>query len=193
MAEASLASLRERRAVTIEWRAFELRPGGRFPGTPEEEDRYRQFILKKHEPMWAIARERFGLAMTEGPWGVNTRPALEGAYYAREQDLEQAYHQACFSAHWQQTRRLDDLDTLVEIAVSVGLEAEGFGSAVANRVYQPQVESDLWLAGQFGINGIPAMIFGGRYLVSGAQTVDVLEQVVDRCVAEGLVAPSPDG
>jgi len=38
------------------------------------------------------------------------------------------------------------------------------------------------------LSGVPAFIFGMRYLVSGAQTPEVLAEVVDKCVAEGLAA-----
>lgn len=45
---------------------------------------------------------------------------------------------------------------------------------------------DLMLAREYGINSIPAFVFGGRYLVSGAHPARLLEQVVDQCIAEGL-------
>jgi predicted DsbA family dithiol-disulfide isomerase len=187
MAESGLDSLRQRRAVRVVWKAFELRPGGVFPGTTEEEARYRAMIEEKHIPMWALASERFGLEMAEGPWGVDSRPALEGAYFARAQGLEEAYHQACYRTHWQEARRLDDPGTLVAIAQAVGLDTEAFHRSQAERVYREQVDADLALARAFGIQAIPAFVFGERYLVSGAQTPDVLEEVVDRCIAEGLV------
>ncbi len=49
--------------------------------------------------------------------------------------------------------------------------------------------SNLALAREYGVDGIPAFIFADRYLVPGAQPVQVLEQAVDQCVAEGLVEP----
>jgi predicted DsbA family dithiol-disulfide isomerase len=187
MAEAGLASLMRTRDVVVEWRAFELRPGGKFPGTPEQEARYRELIREKHETMWAYAREVFGLEMSEGPWGVNSRPALEGERYAREHGRGAEYHHACFAAHWQEGRRLDDMDVLADIARSVGLEGDEFREAVAAGKYKIPVEADLKLAWEYGIQGVPAFVFGDRYLVSGARPVEMLEQVVDRCVAEGLV------
>lgn len=186
MAESGLDSLRKTRDVVTEWKAFELRPGGKFPGPPEQEAAYRKQVFERHKTMATMARERFGLEMREGPWGVDSRPALEGARCAREQGKEAEYNRACFTAHWQQDRRLDDLDTLVEIAASVGLDEKEFREAVVTRKYRLGVEMDLMLAREYGIQAIPAFIFGDRYLISGAQPVEVLEQVVDRCVAEGL-------
>ncbi len=166
----------------MEWHAFELRPGGKFPGTPEQEAGYRAAISQRHEHMRAYAREHFGMDMGEGPWMVNSRPALEGMFFARAHGKEEPYHRACFAAHWQEGRRLDDMDTLVEIAQSVGLEGEAFRQAVTTGQHRFDAEMDLMLAREYGIDGIPAFIFGDRYLVSGAQPLPVLEQVVDRCV-----------
>ncbi|MBI3760944.1 MAG: DsbA family protein [Chloroflexi bacterium] len=188
MAESGLDSLRQTHEVSVEWKAFELRPGGQFPGTPEQEALYRERIRERHEQMQNHARDRFGLEMKEGPWMVNSRLALEGQVFARKHDREDEYHRACFAAHWQEGRRLDDMNTLVEIAKSVGLDGEEFRKAVKSRQYRAEVEMDLMLAREYGIDGIPAFIFGDRYLVSGAQPVEILRQVVDRCVAEGLVA-----
>ena len=189
MAESGLDSLRKTRDVVVEWKAFELRPGGKFPGAPEQEAHYRARIREKHGQMQATARERFNLEMNEGPFGVDSRPALEGARYAREHGKESEYSHACFAAHWHQTKRLDDMSVLVEIARAAGLDADGFREAVESREYREDVETDLALAREYGVDGIPAFIFADRYLVSGAQPAQVLEQVVDQCVAEGLVEP----
>ena len=187
MAEAGLVSLRKTRDVVVEWKAFELRPGGKFPGTPEQEAQYRKFVREKHGQMTAYAREHFGLEMGEPPFGVDSRPAMEGAFYARAQGKEEEYHRACLEAHWQKNQRLDDMDTLVEIAKPVGLDSDEFRQAIEGRKYRVEFEMDLMLGREIGIDGVPAFVFGNRYLVSGARPVEVLEQVVDKCIEEGLV------
>ena len=186
MAESGLDSLRKTRDIVVEWKAFELRPGGKFPGTPEQEALYRARIREKHGQMQAMARERFNLEMKEGPFGVDSRPALEGARYAREHGKESEYSHACFAAHWHETKRLDDMTVLVEIARAAGLDADEFRDAVESGKHREGVEADLALAHEYGVDGIPAFIFADRYLVSGAQPVEVLQQVVDQCIAEGL-------
>jgi len=47
------------------------------------------------------------------------------------------------------------------------------------------VQADLDEARALGISGVPAMIFGERLLVSGAQPVDVLRRAADQCIAQG--------
>jgi len=187
MAEAGLASLKQTRDVVVEWKAFELRPEGKFPGTPEQETQYRAMIKSGHGRMTAFARDHFGLEMGEAPYRVNSRPAMEGAFYARANGKEADYHRLCLEAHWQQNKRLDDIETLVAIAVAAGLDGVEFRKAVESHQYFPELEKDLIFGREVGIDGVPAFIFGNRYLVSGARPADVLEQVVDRCIEEGLV------
>ena len=187
MAEAGLVSLKQTRAVIVEWRAFELRPNGKFPGTPEQEARHRAMVKQNHGRMTAYAREYFGLEMGEPPFGVNSRPAMEGAFYARAQGKEAEYHRLCLEAHWQQNKRLDDMDTLVEIARAAGLDGDEFRQIVEGHKYRVEFEMDLMLGREIGIDGVPAFVFGNRYLVSGARPPQVLEQVVDKCIEEGLV------
>jgi predicted DsbA family dithiol-disulfide isomerase len=39
-------------------------------------------------------------------------------------------------------------------------------------------------AHQYGLSGVPAIVFENRYLVSGAQPYAVLKQVADQVIAE---------
>ncbi|MEK7328567.1 MAG: DsbA family protein, partial [Chloroflexota bacterium] len=79
------------------------------------------------------------------------------------------------------------MDALTDIAQSLGLKGDEFREAVTSRKYRAEVEMDLTLAREIGIDGVPAFVFGNRYLVSGARPAGFLEQVVDKCVEEGLV------
>jgi predicted DsbA family dithiol-disulfide isomerase len=54
----------------------------------------------------------------------------------------------------------------------------------SSRSYDRMVQADIDTARRYGLNGAPAMIFNDRYLVSGAQPVEVLRQAVDR-LAQG--------
>ncbi len=185
MAESSLDSLRETHAVEVEWRAYELRPAG-SPPIPAD---YRQRIAEGWPRVQAMARERFGLEMRrmEGDEQHPTRLAHIGAKYAIEQGQGDAYHRAVFRAHWQDLRDIASPEVLTEIAVALGLEAAGFRAALHNEGYAAAVEADEYWAYQQNLGGVPAFIFGNRYLVSGAQPAEVLRQVADKCLEEGRV------
>lgn len=187
MAESGLDSLRETHTLDVAFRAYELRPHTAPPLPAEVEERFRKKISEHWPRVQATARERFGLELTRMEGGHHpTRLAHIGAKYAIAQSRGEAYHRAVFRAHWQELRDISSPDTLAEIAVTLGLDEASFRSALTDKQFIAEVEADEYWAYQQGLSGVPAFIFGNRYLVSGAQPVEVLRQVADQCLAEGL-------
>jgi predicted DsbA family dithiol-disulfide isomerase len=190
MAESSLDSLRKTRPVEVEWRAYELRPRDAPPLPPEVEAAYRKRIAEGWPRVQETARERFGLELKrmEDPQPRLTRMAHVGAKYALAQGAEkgEAYHKGVFRAHWQELRDISDADVLAEIAREAGLDEAAFRAALTDAEYITAVETDEYWAWQQDLRGVPAFIFAMRYLVSGAQPVEVLEQVADKVIEEGM-------
>src|SRR5262245_29505621 len=121
MAESSLDSLRKERDVSVEWRAYELRPENMPPIPPEVEAKHRERGAAGWPRVALIARERFGLDMQrmDEPGPRPTRRAHVGAKYAIAEGKGEAYHRAVFRAHWQQFRNISSVDVLAEIAGEV--------------------------------------------------------------------------
>jgi predicted DsbA family dithiol-disulfide isomerase len=166
--------------VEIVWHSYELRPIGSPPIPPEYLAR-----IKATEPrLNRIAREQYGLELNRGPMGIHSRSALIGAKVAEAQGKGPAYHNAILHAYWQRANNIEDMDVLAEIAQSIGLERESFLAALQDERYDAQVDADIEQAYYHGLTGVPALIFGERYLVSGAQPYEVLRQVVEKVEAE---------
>ena len=167
-------------ALDICWRAFELRPRGGPPIPPE----YRQRIEEMRPQLLAIARARYGRLINQGPFGIDSRPALIGAKYAESRGCGPAYHEAVMAAYWQEARDIGDRAVLAAIAESLGLPHDEYLAALDDPTFDAQVQADIDIARAYGINGVPALIFDNRYAVSGAQPADVLRRVLDKIVAE---------
>ena len=166
--------------LAVTWRSFELRPAGGPPLPPE----YRARIEAFRPQLMQIARERYNRELNPGPFGIDSRPALIGAKYAEAQGAGPAYHDGVMRAYWQQARDISALDVLAELAEAAGLAREAFLAALADPAYDAAVQHDIDLARQYGLNGVPALVFEDRYLVSGAQPADVLRRVVAQIAAE---------
>ena len=147
---------------------------------------YRARIEAFRPQLLQIARERYNREINQGPSGINSRPALVGAKYAEAQGAGPAYHNAVMRAYWQQARDISDPSVLVELAAAAGLEPAGFLTALADPAYDAAVQQDIDLARQYGLNGVPALVFANRYLLSGAQPVDVLRRVVAQIADEAM-------
>jgi predicted DsbA family dithiol-disulfide isomerase len=133
--------------------------------------------------------EEAGLVMKRGTRLINTRLALSAAEFAREQGLFDAMHLALFRAYWEQTGDIESVDGLKQIATEVGLDAEAMATALAAGRYEDVLDANRREATQVGINGIPAHVFGLRYLVMGAHPYEILKQVADKVAAERAATP----
>lgn len=164
------------------WLPFELHPEVPPEGIPR--DQYfppgRRAQMEAH--MQGLADE-VGLTMRSRDKLINTRLALGAAEFAREHDRFEAMHRALFEAHWHGTAHLEEIDDLVRVGESVGLDGGELRRALEEGRYEPVLDRWRQEAAQVGINAIPAHIFGGRFLVVGAHPYEVFRQVVDRLQA----------
>lgn len=131
-----------------------------------------------------MAREQYGLEINQGPFGIDSRPALIAEKYAETQQKGEAFHKAVMDAYWQQARSIDDPALLKELAERVGLPTENFDAILHDPEFEGQVDQDIQTARDYQLDGVPALIFENTYLVSGAQPYDVLKRVVEKVQQE---------
>lgn len=110
----------------------------------------------------------------------NTRKAHQLLLWANQHDKQLPLTLALWKAYFQEGKAIDDDEILLELAQRVGLEREAclqvlgddsWAKAVANTEQQ-------WL--QAGIHAVPTLIIEQKYLISGAQTSDILFDVLQR-------------
>ena len=141
---------------------------------------YAEYIRTQAQPRFqAMAKQQYGIEINSGKFGIESRAALIGAQFAAEQGKAQTYHDAVFRAYWQQAQSIDDVTVLTGLAQQVGLDPVLFRAALEDVHYEEQVEGDIAQAQTLGLNGVPALVFDSRYLVSGAQPYSVLSRVVE--------------
>ena len=175
-----MEKLKESHNVQIRWRSYELRPAGSPPISPD----YRARIEAGRPQMEQMARERYGLELNTGPFGIDSRPALVGAKFAEAQGVGEAFHDAVFRAYWQDAQNIEDLDVLAELATAVGLDRDQFLAALDDPHYQGAMLADVQQAFQFGLGGVPALVYNNKYLVSGAQPYELLAEVAEKAAEE---------
>ena len=145
---------------------------------------YRARIEAGRPQLEAMARERYGLELNVGPFGINSRPALVGAKFAEAQGVGEAYHDAMFRAYWQDAKNIEDLAVLAEVATAVGLNRDEFLAALDDPQYQNEMLADVQQAFQYGLSGVPALVYNNKYLVSGAQPYELLVEVAEKAAAD---------
>ena len=165
------------------WRPFELHPEAPVEGIPRDVYFGRGRAEQMHAYMQSVARS-VGLEMHTRDVIINSRRALGAAEFVREHHKFDEMHHALFKAHWEGTGKLEDVDDLVRIGESIGLDGTDLRSALEQNRYDAVIDENRQVASSAGINAIPAHVFARRYLVLGAQPYEILKQVVDRIRSE---------
>jgi len=177
----NLKALQTTHEVNIRWHSFELRPTGSPPMDPA----YLQHIETSARPRFnQMMQESYGIAINSGKFGISSRAALIGEKVAAAHGHEDAYHEAVTKAYWVDAQNIEDVSVLVALAESVGLDRDSFLAGLSDPTYDAQVSDDVEAGAQMGLNSVPSLVFGMRYLITGAQPAEVLRQVVDKLLEE---------
>ena len=115
---------------------------------------------------------------------VNSFAAHQLLHWAQENNLQHPLKMALFDAHFTQGRDVSDPAVLVDVAEAVGLDRQAAEDVLARGTHADKVREleGMW-TGQ-GISGVPAMVFEGKYLVTGAQGQDNYRQIIEQIVTE---------
>ena len=152
--EPDLARVRETFGdmVGVDWRAYELRPHPIPTLDPDGEYLHRVW----NASVYPMARS-LGTTLRLPPVQPRSRKALEAAELARERGRYDAMHNALFRAFLEEGRDIGDVEVLLDIGGSVGLDREELRVALDEGRYTEKVVADERLAARLGVDSVPTM------------------------------------
>lgn len=91
---------------------------------------------------------------------------------------------ALFTAHFTQGRDVSREEVLIDIAADVGLDREAAQQTLTTAAHAPETRArqQFWI--ERGVSGVPAMVFEGKYLLTGAQGTSNYTQMLDKIISE---------
>jgi predicted DsbA family dithiol-disulfide isomerase len=113
----------------------------------------------------------------------NSRLAQELGKWADTQPSGAALHDALYRAYFVDARNIGDIAVLIDVAKSVGLDADEARRVLIERRFKEAVDADWAKSRRYGVTGVPTFVAGG-YGVVGAQPYEVLEQLLDKVGAK---------
>ena len=175
----------------IRWHPFEL-----TPQMPPEGQNLREHLAEKYgttPEQSRTARQRltdlgdslgFTFNYSDDTRMVNTFAAHQLLDWAAEQNLQHPLKMALFAAFFTEGKDVSDHAVLAAAAGAVGLDPAQARSVLesGSHAEQTRAKQRVWL--ERGISGVPAMVFAGKYLVTGAQGAEGYAEVLRRCAAE---------
>ena len=110
---------------------------------------------------------------------ANSFDAHRLSHLATEKGLGDKAEEALFNAYFTRGKNIADHETLIDLGVEVGLDADEIKRVLTTDTYADAVKRDVEEAQYLGIRGVPFFVVDGKYAVSGAQPVEVfLETLV---------------
>jgi predicted DsbA family dithiol-disulfide isomerase len=114
----------------------------------------------------------------------NTLNAHRLINWARADGKQGEIAEALFIAYWRDGRDIGDIDELVDIAKSCGLDGEKVERDLLSDRDAKLIATEVLSAQRMGVTGVPTYIINQRYGVVGAQPAEVLASAIQQVAAE---------
>ncbi|QWB96333.1 DsbA family oxidoreductase [Mycoplasmatota bacterium] len=189
--EQALNEFKQKNDVEVVYKAYQLNPNA-----PKEMkgDAIESFA-KSHGMSVSDAKQRFTMfeqnAKTVGLTYnydiiqmTNTFDAHRIAKYANQFGLEPKLTTRLMKAYFTDGKNLSDKNTLVELAVEVGLNEAEVKTVLDENKFADQVQAEIMEARQVGVQGVPFFVINRKYGVSGAQQKEYFLQALQKIYEE---------
>ncbi len=168
--------LKQNYHITVQLVHFPL-----HPETPAE-GRAREDFKAKNTRMIGLM-EAEGLPYSERSHTYNSRLAQEIGTWAETQSGGNSIHDKFFEAYFVDCRNIGDVDVIIDVVKSVGLDEQQARAVLAERRFKDAVDADWEKSRSYGVTGVPTFFSNGKGLV-GAQPYEVLERFMTEAGAE---------
>ncbi|MFD8422527.1 DsbA family oxidoreductase [Streptomyces sp. NPDC059466] len=185
-----LAAFAHRDEVEVVHRSYELNPRAENGAVPIVEavaaqyGRTREQQLAREEQAAEMARS-VGLGYRIGGrvFG-NTFDVHRLLHLAKSHGVQAELADLAFRVNFVEERSVYDTETLVDLAVAVGLSETETREVLGDPdAYAEDVRSDERLAAELGANGVPFFVLDRRYGVSGVQSPEMFTQALEQAWA----------
>ena len=176
-------------SVDVRWQPFQLDPTIPREGMDRAEYLNRKFGPERAKEVYnrikqVGAEEGIPFAFDKIKKSPNTIDAHRVIRWAAAGGDQQAAVEHLFAGYFVEGRDLTNADYLAEMAADAGLEREVVTRLLAGDADRDKIAEEVDLAKRKGVRGVPCFIFGGKYVVTGAQDPTVLVQAIDQAVSD---------
>ena len=123
----------------------------------------------------------------------NTFDAHRLIAWAGEEGRQDEMVERLFQLYFLEGANLTDHAVLAGAAADAGLDGEAVRERLAGDDGRQDIRARVEHAYRMGISGVPSFIIAGRYIVSGAQTPEVLASAITQAAEAAAAEPVPAG
>jgi len=182
----ALADFEHKDAVQITWHSFQLDPSlvaqpGKsiYQYLAERKGQSLEWSVNAHNQLRRTAAEvgldyHFEKTIVANSFDAHRLIHLAGRHGAADAAKE-ALMRAYFTEGW----NIADHNTLMQIAIDLGLGVIETGEMLNSDEFATNVLNDMEQAERYGINGVPFFLFDLKYAISGAQPVTMFRSALE--------------
>jgi predicted DsbA family dithiol-disulfide isomerase len=189
--------------VEVVWRSFQLDPSipeghteATLPALAAKYGRSVAEMTQMQQRVEAVAAgEGLEYHLADGVSG-NTLLAHQLLHLAADRGLGGVMSERLMRAYFTEQRSVFDVESLVPLAVEVGLDAEEVRAALTDRRYLGAVHEDIDTARALGATGVPFFVVDRTYGAAGAQPAEVLLELLERAWSDShplVTVPAAEG
>ncbi|MDF2557614.1 MAG: DsbA family oxidoreductase [Bacillales bacterium] len=195
--ERALEGFKHKELVEVVYKSFQLDPtlpNGTTVSTYEMLSKKYNLTHEKAVQMCervASAANQVGLEFDfEHGVQTNTFDAHRLFQYAKQMGKLKEMNESLLKAHFVDCLNVGDKETLLQIAVEVGLENDSVAVVLSDSgQFAEDVLHDQKQAQQIGVTGVPFFLINGKYAITGAQTSEAILQVIKQVWTEDNQEP----
>lgn len=189
--ERALARFTHRDQVSVVWRSWQLDPTAprQFEGTVNDvvAQKYGASEAQAaaiHEHLTALAAaEGLTFRFDRAGYG-NTFDAHRLIHLGLEHGVQGHLKERLLRAYFTEGVPIGDPESLVDVVTEVGLDADRVRAVLAGKDYAEDIRGDHHRGTAFGVTGVPFLVINEKYTVSGAQSLQVYADVLERAWAD---------
>lgn len=189
--EKAIQKLPDSSSIQIEWKSFQLNPDlqtNEYQNTLTYLSQTKGWTLDQSKQMTAqvaaIGREE-GLNFDfENTLVANTKQAHRLLHFAKEKGKQDALKERLFQAYFEEGINIDQQETLLHCAESVGLAREEAKLVLDSASFDAAIDQDVYESRLIGVQGVPFFVFDRKYGISGAQPDEVFDQTLQQALQE---------
>ena len=190
--EEALNLFEHKEAVEIEWKSYQL--DASFIASPEDNmvehlaEKYRkdndwaQNMLDNMTQNAKTAGLDFHFEKSVLANSLNAHRLL---HLAKKHNLANDLEELLFKAYLTDGKNVNDINTLTELGIEVGLDSEAIAQVLNSDKYAKEVNEDQEEANAIGVQGVPFFVFDNKYAISGAQPASAFLETLEKVRQEG--------
>ncbi len=189
--ETALNQFKHKDKVNVVWKSFQLAPDLKT----DTSKTIHQFLsehkgmpldqAKQMNDQMSTMAKQSGLTYNFDQSVVaNSFDAHRFSHFAKEHGVQNEAEEKLFAAYFTEGKNIADHETLAQLGVDIGLDANEMKAVLTSDKYAEDVENDSNEAQQIGVRGVPFFAVNRKYAISGAQESSLILETLEKSFAE---------